>query len=284
VRFREEEDGMVRLLGLLHPDDAAVVRAAIEAAMEQEWRGDANRGDPASARAADALVAVAESALAAGPRPLDGGERTTVVIHVDAEYLAGARLDGRCHVAGGCRIERETARRLACDATLVALTERDGSPIDVGRARRVVNRGQRRALFARDGGCTFPGCAATRFLDAHHIDHWIDGGATDLANLVLLCRYHHRLHHEGGYRIERRPDGTLRWLTPNGFDVVPRLRVVPARPSSLVEWQRAGGFRPTWLTAHAKAPMSSTANETLDGLLRDERPPPADPPADPSAA
>jgi hypothetical protein len=204
----------------------------------------------------------------------------TVVLHVDAEYLAGRRADGRCHFAGAnSPAERETARRLACDATLVAITERAGSPLDVGRARRVVSRAQRRALEARDGGCAFPGCGATRFLHAHHINHWVDGGATDLENLVLLCRWHHRLLHEGGYRIERRADGTLRWLTPAGWDVRPRMSPTRARPTDLRDRQRAAGFRPTWLTPHAKDPLSSTANETLDGLLRQRPPPPRDTPA-----
>ena len=274
-----EDDGMVRLVALLEPDDAAIVRAAIEAEMERAWRDGNHRDEAASVRAARALVTIAEAALATGPRPLDGSDRTTVVLHVDADYLAGARPDGRCHLADGSRIEAGTARRLACDATLIALTERDGNPIDVGRARRVVSRAQRRALDARDGGCSFPGCGATRFLDAHHIDHWIDGGPTDLANLVLLCRHHHRLHHEGGYRIERdRHDGTLRWLTPTGQDVRPKLRPVTARPTALRDRQRAAGFWPTWLTPHAKDPLSSTASETLDGLLR-QRPPPDRPAA-----
>ncbi|MGH9112249.1 MAG: HNH endonuclease signature motif containing protein, partial [Acidimicrobiales bacterium] len=81
-------------------------------------------------------------------------------------------------------------------------------PLDLGRSQRLVNRAQRRALRFRDGpGCAFPGCSA-RHVDAHHIEHWADGGATDIANLVQLCRHHHRLLHEGGYRaalIDNRP-------------------------------------------------------------------------------
>ena len=280
LSFNTEDDGMVRLLALLEPDNAAIVRPAIESVMEAEWRDGDNRDEPAAVRAAHALVALAETALAVGPRSLDGGDRTTVVLHVDADLLAGARGDGRCHFAGANGPARvDTARRLACDAMLLAITERDGSPVDVGRARRIVSRAQRRALEARDGGCAFPGCGATRFLDAHHIDHWVDGGATDLENLVLLCRRHHRLHHEGGYRIERQTSGGLRWLTANGHDVVPRLRRVATRPTDLRDRQRAAGFRPTWLTPHAKDPRSSTANETLDGLLKQRPPPPRDPPA-----
>src|SRR5690606_29500038 len=74
----------------------------------------------------------------------------------------------------------------------------------------------KRALWARDGGCRFPGCGRKRFVDAHHIEHWSTGGETSLANLMLLCSKHHTQVHEGGFRIEkdyrdrwffRRPDG-----------------------------------------------------------------------------
>jgi hypothetical protein len=85
----------------------------------------------------------------------------------------------------------------------------------LGRKTRSVPPALRRALNARDGGCTFPGCTARRFVDAHHVEHWADGGPTDLDNLLLLCRHHHRLVHEGGYTVTitgrsvafHRPDG-----------------------------------------------------------------------------
>ncbi|MFO0749209.1 MAG: HNH endonuclease signature motif containing protein [Myxococcota bacterium] len=67
----------------------------------------------------------------------------------------------------------------------------------------------------RDGGCRFPGCANRRWLDAHHIEHWVDGGRTARDNLVLLCSEHHRLVHEGGFRIERR-GGELAFVRPDG--------------------------------------------------------------------
>ena len=69
----------------------------------------------------------------------------------------------------------------------------------------------RRALRARDKGCRFPGCTNTRFVDGHHIKHWADGGVTSLDNLVLLCRHHHHLVHEGGFACEKSPDGELRF-------------------------------------------------------------------------
>jgi hypothetical protein len=74
-------------------------------------------------------------------------------------------------------------------------------PLDVGRTTRVISPAQRTALAVRDGGCVFPGCQRPlAWCDAHHLWHWIDGGPTDLPNLALLCRAHHRAVHEGGWR------------------------------------------------------------------------------------
>lgn len=90
-------------------------------------------------------------------------------------------------------------------------------PLDVGRKTPVISAALRRALAVRDRGCRFPGCDRPRsWCDAHHVVHWADGGATELANLVLLCRRHHTLTH-GPFRAEmsetgpvfRRPDGTI---------------------------------------------------------------------------
>jgi hypothetical protein len=109
-----------------------------------------------------------------------------------------------------------TSRRLACDAALVGLLEdAEGIPLSVGRQTRSIPPWLRRALQARDGGCRFPGCTHTRFVDGHHIRHWADGGETSLDNLVLLCRYHHRLVHEGGFACERTVTGEVIFRSPD---------------------------------------------------------------------
>jgi hypothetical protein len=83
-------------------------------------------------------------------------------------------------------------------------------PLEVGKTSRVVQTAQRTALAVRDGGCVFPGCARPlAWCEAHHLRHWLHGGPTDLANLALLCRAHHRAVHEGGWRLVRQPDGRL---------------------------------------------------------------------------
>jgi hypothetical protein len=134
-----------------------------------------------------------------------------------AEQLASGR--GVCELAGGGAITAATARRLACDATIVRVrVEAGGQQINLGRAQRSVTPTQRRLLWLRDRGCTFPGCGRPPgWCEAHHLVFWEHGGPTDLANLTLLCSHHHHLCHEGGFRAERiadelvffRPDGSI---------------------------------------------------------------------------
>jgi hypothetical protein len=81
-------------------------------------------------------------------------------------------------------------------------------PLEVGRTSRVVTPAQRVALAVRDGGCVVPDCGRPlAWCEAHHLRHWLHGGLTDLANLALLCRAHHRAVHEGGWRLARDPEG-----------------------------------------------------------------------------
>lgn len=129
---------------------------------------------------------------------------------------------GPARIEDGPQLHPETLRRICCEsaATVVAhhRAGRPGTSMDVGRRTRVVPATLRRALFLRDHGCRFPGGAQKRFVDAHHARHWSRGGPTSLANLLLLCRQHHRLVHEGGFGLDadgqgrftfRRPDGVL---------------------------------------------------------------------------
>ena len=115
-------------------------------------------------------------------------------------------------------IASDVARRLACDCSVVAMLMDGDEPLSVGRKTRVVTTAIRRALQRRDRCCQFPGCGATRFLDAHHIQHWANGGETSLENLVLLCSHHHRALHEGGYTAYR-SEGSVIFRTPNGVRV-----------------------------------------------------------------
>ena len=216
------DDGCLVLNGRLAPEQGALLLRALERV--GDWLADASEAD-AGQRRADALAALAERFLAAPPSESDApssGDRFQLAIHVSAETL---RTDGAVDVddppaiKDGPVLAPETVRRLACDAAIVPLIESaSGEPLALGRKARVVSPALRRALKRRDKGCRFPGCTYARWVDAHHVDHWADGGETRLDNLVLLCRYHHRLHHEGGYRIER-VEGEFRFVDRFGREI-----------------------------------------------------------------
>ncbi len=108
-------------------------------------------------------------------------------------------------------------QRLACDAGVVHwLEDKQGNTLDIGRKSRTIPPSIRRALQRLDGGYRFPGCTCDQFVDAHHIQHWADGGTTCMYNLVLLCRHHHRLVHEGGFGVHPNQKREINFTTPDG--------------------------------------------------------------------
>jgi hypothetical protein len=122
----------------------------------------------------------------------------------------------RSELDDGTRIAATTSQRLCCDASVVRLTKgADGSILDVGRRTRTIPPALRRALEARDRGCRFPGCGS-RFTDAHHVIPWAAGGDTSLGNCTLLCKYHHRLVHEGGWTVDWWGEGRPVFYDPRG--------------------------------------------------------------------
>ena len=154
------------------------------------------------------------------------GERVALETDLDAGQAV-------IEQAGGLHIGREAARRVACDAGIVVLRHAaDGQVLDVGRRSRTVPSAMRRALLSRDRGqCQFPGCES-RHCDAHHVEHWADGGETRLQNLVLACRFHHRALHEEGFRVvPGDADGQFRFLRPDGTPL-------PAEPP-MPSWEGA---------------------------------------------
>ncbi len=262
--YWDDDDGCLHVDAKLPPEDGAIFLRALEAARDSlaQLRDERDDGsaEPRTAAAAtpadggsaeppepapppppaptnaESLTAMCEATLARPPTGLTGGERYQLLLHVDASTLAtdspGASMSGpgACAIADGPGISPETARRLGCDASIVAIAERDGSPVGVGRRTRSIPPSVRRALVARDGRCQFPGCERHRFVDAHHIVHWAQGGATELGNLVLLCRHHHRLVHEGGYLLSRSPAGRLRITNPHGAELQPAPPLPPSAP------------------------------------------------------
>jgi Domain of unknown function (DUF222)/HNH endonuclease len=223
-----DEDGSLVIRGRLAPEDGAVFLQALDAAHAFiRERGSAH---PRSTNA-EALVAMVELALSGGARP--GGERHQVVVHVDQDALAGA-AEGGCELDEGPAIAPETARRLACDSAVVQVHEREGKALSVGRKTRSIPPGLHRALKRRDRGCRFPGCENYRFVDAHHVRHWAEGGETSLDNLVLLCRRHHRFVHEGGYSVDR-TGNQFRFRDPWGAPIPDAPRPPPGRLDRLLE-------------------------------------------------
>ena len=222
VSFRYDDVGSIILSCRLPAEAGALVLKALDLAVRElpdVPAGTSSEPVRFSARRADALALLAESFLAHGAQESPGTDRHQIVVHVSAETLRD-RSAGCCEFEHGPSMAAETARRLSCDASVVALTESDdGEPLNVGRKTRTISAPLRRALNARDRGCRFPGCANSRYLDAHHVEHWANGGETRPSNLVSLCRFHHHAVHEGGIRIEILDDVALRFVKPNGTAV-----------------------------------------------------------------
>ncbi|MCG6911329.1 MAG: HNH endonuclease, partial [Deltaproteobacteria bacterium] len=190
-------------------------------------------------------------------------------IHTEIETLkedgsgAEAEIEDRGHVPA------ETCRRLACDCARVHWHENQhGEPLNVGRKSRTIPPAIRRALKRRDQGCRFPGCTCSRFVDAHHIQHWADGGETSMDNLVLLCRVHHRLVHEGGFHVRFEAGRGAVFSMPDG-------RTIPQAPETrsrgnvfaLMSGNRLNGLKitpgtsiPAW---HGEIMDNSTAVDML---------------------
>jgi hypothetical protein len=266
VVSRRTDDGMVSIKIRLHPDEAARVMKALEVAS-----GGGNLADGAVAIAESVLVAggapcaagrhaSASAALRASAAPddrrevvdlrSDGSEpcrevseravsgRETVrspvevVVHISAETLLG-------ETELGDGLSAEVARRLLCDAGLVPMLEDErGKTIDVGRKTRSIPAALWRALRSRDRGCRFPGCTNTRFVDAHHLVHWIDGGETSLDNTLLVCRRHHRHLHEFGFDVDKVGDELL-FRDASGC-IVPPQGERPVRVVDPFDWLREG--------------------------------------------
>jgi hypothetical protein len=143
---------------------------------------------------ADALVRLAQVFLAGGESNSSTADHYQVMVHVDESAL---RDEG-----GKSDLPIESVRRITCDASLITVVEDNkGNLLNAGRKNRVVSSPMKRALVGRDKCCRFPGCSHDKWLDAHHVMHWADGGETSMENTLLLCSMHHRLLHEGGFTI-----------------------------------------------------------------------------------
>ncbi len=169
-----------------------------------------------AAKRADALCRMAEKSLSHDQSESKTADRYQVLLHVSAETSEN-KTHQRCELEYGPALHPETARRIGCDCSLIGIIEdKKGNPLNIGRKTRAISPSMRRALQTRDGGCRFPGCTQTKWVDGHHIHHWAEGGETSLDNLVLLCRFHHHLVHEGGFGVRRNGCGDIEFARPDG--------------------------------------------------------------------
>ncbi len=231
--WRNAERGTMTISLEVPIESGEIVTGAIDRAIEAGEGASGPEFEEASwhTQQADALVAVARAYLDGGTQEEASASSTAdhyqVVVHVDEAALRGGE--------GRSDLPIETVKRLACDGSLVPVVESaKGEPLTIGRKRRSVPPAIRRALWSRDRGCSFPGCCNRRFVDAHHVRHWSEGGETSLENLVLLCSHHHRLVHEGGYDIRRDAEGQVYFQRADGR-VIPRCGYDPedARPDPI---------------------------------------------------
>ena len=223
-RFLRFDDRRRSFTGVLPEDQYTVVKSSLIARARRRLRDRT----PFDQRMADALVAVCKSDAEGGnsgashapgqAQPRAGGahrNRPTVVVHADLSFLAGGGGGAELDVLGP--LSREVARRLACDAkVLVSADDAGGQSLNLGRTRRDPTDAQRLEIRRRDKGCRFPGCTHTEFTDVHHVRHWIDGGPTDIGNLVELCDQHHRCVHEMGWKMSGDANVELTFRSPTG--------------------------------------------------------------------
>ena len=213
LQFSVWDDGSVLISGQLDPIGGAALRTAIEPLAQPMGQGDDRCLER---RQGDAIVELSLHSLDAGLVPQHASQRPHLQVTTTLETLQGLTGSPAADMEFSLPIASPTVQRLACDASIARVVFGPESVVvDVGRARRVVSGATRRALNARDQHCQWPGCERTAsWSAAHHFVHWIQGGATDLANLTLLCHRHHWMVHEGGWKLVRADDDRLVAIPP----------------------------------------------------------------------
>ena len=192
-------DGMHVIDGILDPVGGAALKTAIDSLARR--LGPDDERTPAQRRA-DSLVELAQHAMDEGRLPRRNGVKPHVTVTTTLQGLKNEVGVPPAEVEQAMPVSTRTLERIACDATITRVLLADSVVTDVGRATRVVSGPTQRALRARDRGCRWPGCGReVGWTNAHHIEFWARGGQTRLNNLILLCYFHHRLLHEGGWQV-----------------------------------------------------------------------------------
>lgn len=219
VDVAETLHGSRSLSGTLTPEVGAKFQAALDAAAQPT--GPEDERTPRQRRH-DALGVIADTFLAQSEPSFNGAPRT-VIVTIDLETLEGRLRETWLSTPFG-PLSPETMRRLACDAELIPMVLGGRSEVlDIGVADHEFTTAQRRAAYQRDGGrCVFPRCR-NKCVELHHITFRRHRGPTSLDNAAWLCAFHHWLVHEGGWRLERQPDGNYLWTSPVGRQLVRRI-------------------------------------------------------------
>jgi hypothetical protein len=199
-------DGVFYLNGRFDPEAGAVVRTALDSVMKPPAADDDRTPKQ---RRADAWVDLARRQLDGGQLPEVGGQKPHLMVTVDMATLTKEPGSRAAELEWSLPIPAETARRLACDCTITpVLHGAESHQVEAGPSSRKIPAPMKRGLIARDRHCRFPGCdMPAAWCDGHHIKHWPDGGPTELSNLLLFCRRHHRLFHEGGWTLQQAAGG-----------------------------------------------------------------------------
>ena len=212
-------DGNRSVKGTLTPEVGAKFQAALDAASQPAGPDDDRTPRQ---RRHDALGVIAD-AYTAQTGPSFAGAPRTVIVTIDLPTLEGRLRDAWIATPFGS-ISPETARRLACDAEVIPMVlGSKGDVLDIGVADHEFTTAQRRAAYQRDGGkCAFPRCR-NPVAQLHHIIYRSRQGPTSLDNAAWLCDYHHWLVHEGGWTLQRDPNGDYLWTNPYGEQFVRKL-------------------------------------------------------------
>ena len=219
-------DGMHSIEGILDPEGGAALRTALDSLAKRLGPDDDRTRRQ---RMADSLVELVHHAMDEGKLPRRNGVKPHVTVTTTLEGLKNELGAPAADLELSLPISTRTLERIACDSTMTRVLLADSMVIDVGRATRSTSASTRRALRIRDKGCRWPGCdRQVNWSTPHHIEFWTKGGPTNLPNLVLLCYYHHRLVHEGGWQVVK---------TGREFRFVPPERVVMKRArGSRIRW------------------------------------------------
>ena len=224
LQLIRQHDGSVKMRGCLDKESAALALAVLDplAAPWPTVDGVPDTRVP-ERRNADAFIQLCQ--LATPTLPDVRGERPHLFVTTTLDCLQRQIGSPPASLQGGYLISTSAARRIACDATIIPVVLGSaGQPLDIGRATRLVPQGLRRALIVRDEGCAFPGCdRPPSWCDAHHIDHWADGGPTSLRNTTLLCAHHHDRVHKDSWTIKT-IDGRPWFIPPVWLDPTQRPR------------------------------------------------------------